>query len=272
MTSFYQYFWQSGFMLELQQPPRSSDQGRSSLTFPVSSTICTYVGPPCNRCGRLLCYRTNRALDMWRLVFGCCCPSKFIRLWASHWVSLNLRLLIYEVWTVVDLRFCVAETMMYFTQHPFNPFLLVFCSTSKTMFPELSSSKGTVMWHNSFIYTQPPKTFIQRAMWRSGHTRWANLPTIQVAERSRSSRATIFEFLISGLSDKDVKGQGPRAIDFLLRQQSDFSWPWCFASVTSKSCYLPLCELLWTIIFFNKSFPLNSVEVDYVMWNQEAWR
>lgn len=234
-------------MLELQQPLRSSDQGSSSLTFPVSSTICTYVGPPCNRCGRLLCYRTNRALDMWRLVFGCCCPSKFIRLWASHWVSLNLRLLIYEVWTVVDLRFCVAETMMYFTQHPFNPFLLVFCSTSKTMFPELSSSKGTVMWHNSFIYTQPPKTFIQRAMWRSGHTRWANLPTIQVAERSRSSRATIFEFLISGLSDKDVKGQGPRAIDFLLRQQSDFSWPWCFASVTSKSCYLPLCELLWTI-------------------------
>lgn len=245
MTSFYQYFWQSGFMLELQQAPRSSDQGSSSLTFPVSSTICTYVGPPCNRCGRLLCYRTNRALDMRRLVFGCCCPSKFIRLWASHWVSLNLRLLICEVWTVVDPRFCVAETMMYFTQHPFNPFLLYSVLPAKPH--SLNSLPARVQSCDiipSFIHSHPRRLYKGRC---EGHTRWANLPTIQVAERSRSSRATSFEFLISGLSDKDVKGQGPRAIDFLLRQQSDFSCPWCFASVTSKSCYLPLYELLWTI-------------------------
>lgn len=79
MTSFYQYFWQR-LHAGTSASSKKLRPRQLILTFPVSSTIRTLRGPPCNRCGRLLCYRTNRALDMRRLVFGCCCPSKFIRL------------------------------------------------------------------------------------------------------------------------------------------------------------------------------------------------
>lgn len=67
------------------------------LSFPAGSVDRTETRPSSKRWGKLLYYRKDRALDIWRLMFGLGFLLKPMTL-GNHWVFVNVRWLICEVW------------------------------------------------------------------------------------------------------------------------------------------------------------------------------